>query len=182
LILPDGVIGEETAELLEDLVIHPHDRGTFSGEREAVDARPWWKRPSPYWYATCCSSKNDWLIVLVRLICVLGFTSAAVGATLAPRVEIYTMLACQVHKPDIFRENYPSPQSPIHPPIFLPQTTATERSEPVHVFWEAPATPSSDPVKRNLCAKDPVVQAAVARLTASEYSIDLSFPRALRRI
>ena len=123
------------------------------------------------------------LIVHHRLICVLGFTSAAVGATLAPRVEIYTMLACQVHKPDIFRENYPLPQIPIHPPIFLPQTSAIDsRSSPSHVFWENPATPSSDPAKRNLCAKDPVVQAAVARLSASEYSIGLSFTRALTRI
>ena len=49
LILPDGAIGEETAELLEDLVIHTHGQGTLSGEQEALDSRPWWKRPSPYW-------------------------------------------------------------------------------------------------------------------------------------
>lgn len=59
LILPDGPLGEETAELLQDFV-HPHRHDTedtlvensvedTDGERAARNRLPRWKRPAPWW-------------------------------------------------------------------------------------------------------------------------------------
>jgi len=63
LILPDGVVGEEVAELLTefDHPNHHQDENTIIGLEDDVgnsDDRladneaekvPWWKRPSPWW-------------------------------------------------------------------------------------------------------------------------------------
>jgi hypothetical protein len=56
LILPDGPVGEEAAELLAELVHHHHE-DTLTPDaddddiEDAVARRhlPWWKRPSPWW-------------------------------------------------------------------------------------------------------------------------------------
>lgn len=57
--MPDGPVGEEQAELLQDFVNpHRHDAETTLIEEEEESPhdrfrswaqRPWWKRPSPWW-------------------------------------------------------------------------------------------------------------------------------------
>ena len=63
LILPDGAVGEEAAELLTEFVhpSHHQDEGTTIGledddgnsDGKLADKKagklPWWKRPSPWW-------------------------------------------------------------------------------------------------------------------------------------
>lgn len=66
----------------------------------------------------------------IRLLLSMPFTATAFAATLAPKVEIYTELACATHRPEIL------------PAVFA--------------FVG----------KANPCASDPVVQAAVAKLSA----------------
>jgi len=64
----------------------------------------------------------------------LPFIVIAMSATLTPRIEIYTTLACRLLRPDIYHDESMS----------LMSTFAPARSQ--------------------LCAADPVVQAAVARI------------------
>ncbi|KAF8163650.1 major facilitator superfamily domain-containing protein [Crassisporium funariophilum] len=182
LILPDGAVGEEATELLQEFV-HPHhygpeetlvdsDSSTESIDDEIHDKThnlPWWKRPSPWW-----------------LLGIMPFTSIAMAVTIAPRIEIYTMIACSVHKPDIFRQNFPGLE-------LGTQGFSANRSSGVDKFryfaepgqaYNSPLEPlyfqdtvtlagpwskndeDIPPNRRNLCASDPVVQAAVAKLTA----------------
>ncbi|GLB34576.1 putative major facilitator superfamily protein [Lyophyllum shimeji] len=162
LILPDGPVGEEEAELLEELV-HPHrgvpdaDADDFLQEQRRKNL-PWWKTPSPWW-----------------LLLIVPFTAIATSATLAPRIEVYTLLACSVHKPDTFRHEHPplggflhfpdiSPVIPPRIPISVPPLN--------HELTYAPPAFSlqndtRDPKAPGSCASDPVVQAAVAKLTTA---------------
>ena len=55
LVLPEGPVGEDVAELLHEFV-HPHHRtdetliGDVVQEEIGENAKlPWWKRPSPWW-------------------------------------------------------------------------------------------------------------------------------------
>jgi hypothetical protein len=57
LILPDGPVGEDDAELLDELAHRRREtQDTLVGEAEDDDDHakrrqlPWWKRPSPWWY------------------------------------------------------------------------------------------------------------------------------------
>ncbi|KAJ3502515.1 hypothetical protein NLJ89_g8854 [Agrocybe chaxingu] len=179
LILPDGPINEEESEILHGFA-HPHHHEAEealveSNEDESDDELaqksrlPWWKRPSPWW-----------------LLAALPFTSIAWSMTIAPRIEIYTILACSVHKPDIFRQSFPglelglqSTSSHLCPEVYSPSqsymltTPLNERLAPIYIpdFSSLPDTlekgnSSSPGNHRNLCMSDPVVQAAVAKLTA----------------
>ncbi|KAF5369159.1 hypothetical protein D9615_009966 [Tricholomella constricta] len=159
LILPDGAVGDEAAELLEDLV-HPNHEdldadADYRLRKESHKHLPWWKTPSPWW-----------------LLVIVPFTAIAMSATIAPRIEIYTLLACSVHKPDILRQTLPTLGgsfdipgiSPIMPPM-LPENGkySQDFSVPrlgVQNDTEVPKRPGG------ICASDPVVQAAVAKLTA----------------
>ena len=100
----------------------------------------------------------------------MPFTAIAMATTIAPRIEIYTMLVCSVYKPDIFKQNYPGVDasrldlsapnlasvapSPTLIPIYLPE-----------LITEPPKSGNNSTLP-NQCASDPVVQAEVARLTA----------------
>ncbi|KAH9484438.1 putative membrane protein [Psilocybe cubensis] len=182
LILPDGAIGEEAAELLGEFV-HPHhipeetlvgsDDPMEDGSDDELDKRsrlPWWKRPSPWW-----------------LLGVLPFTAIAMSATIAPRIEIYTILACSVHKPDIFRQAYPERWAPNNSTFPSVISESPYQPNDIHAYDAHPALPLVNPVyhpaspnsdvihwsnnsdgtpNRNLCASDPTVLAAVAKLTA----------------
>ena len=102
-----------------------------------------------------------------RLLCLMPFAAIAMSATLAPRVEIYTTLACRVHRPDIYDQPF----------SFLMGNAADSSRAMSHV-------PSNLLDVRNFstrgldyneliaqgkrCASDPVVQAAVAKLSASK--------------
>lgn len=118
----------------------------------------------------------------LRLLGILPFTAIAMAATLAPRIEIYTILACSVHKPDIFKETYTGIDLPYSgfpfggaPSISLPSAGARvsplqdaeigTRFTPDMVLRFGNHT-QPKPTNPNLCASDPTVQAAVAKLTA----------------
>ncbi|KAK7054690.1 hypothetical protein VNI00_003153 [Paramarasmius palmivorus] len=152
----DGPVTAETVEYLHEFV-HPHGHqveDTLIGEEEfggsvdlAMDSEedgrmnlPWWKRPSPWW-----------------LIAMLPISAMAMAATIAPRVEVYTMLACRVHKPDIYYESdYYAPQLQ----AFGNSTTSLFQQSQLN------ANVHIELAKANPCAADPVVQAAVAKLAA----------------
>lgn len=132
-LLPEAPLGEEAAELLQDL-IHPHrnrehilleeseDEDAEASDAESVEQRkklPWYKRPSPVWF-----------LVMIPI------TASATAATMAPRVEIYTMLACRALQPDYSSDNGTLPG-----------------------LYDV-----SDGDRQRLCAADPAVQAAVAQM------------------
>ncbi|TFK72774.1 MFS general substrate transporter [Pluteus cervinus] len=174
LVLPSAAISEQAADLLEDLFIPPHETsqhtavddptldsvsGNQNEERTGTltspsnSRPPWWKRPSPWW-----------------LLTVVPFTSIAMGATIAPRIELYTILACSTHKPDIFNDTYRDSGSHLTGWSTL-HITPENSILKVPIMWvNTPDTRSaekpSDPKKPNLCASDPVVQAEVAKLAA----------------
>ncbi|KAM6500295.1 Major facilitator superfamily domain containing protein [Amanita muscaria] len=100
------------------------DQGTLNGTGIPV---PWWKIPSPLW-----------------LLCLIPFSAIAMVSTLAPRIEIYTLLACKVHNPDVFNQSNSLLSRSVH--NLLPQISAQDTQR---------------------CASDPVVQAAVAKLIAA---------------
>ncbi|KAJ3819974.1 major facilitator superfamily domain-containing protein [Lentinula raphanica] len=159
ILLPDGPVSEESVQLLHEFVHPHHDREeTLVGddstqdeeeeEREHTKRLPWWKRPSPLW-----------------LLAIIPITSAAMSSTLAPRVEIYTDLACAQHKPEI-ADNHtrfiPYPTSPLlSNPISNISITAHNNAGQLPGSIEMPTKKPSNP-----CKTDPVVQAAVAQLAA----------------
>jgi len=195
-ILSNGPVGEEVSELLDEFV-HPHRHGTeetlfeLNGNEGASDDEgkvskkvklPWWKRPSPWWYGYhfFLYPVNGKLIMSHRLLAIMPFTSIAMSATIAPRIEIYTMLACSAHKPDIFRHNFPGIEFDLRSPTtsaldFRAPSSGLPTSPDIYFPGIYPFLDSSPkngstipPKKGNLCASDPVVQAAVAKLTAGE--------------
>ncbi|KIL69994.1 hypothetical protein M378DRAFT_7764 [Amanita muscaria Koide BX008] len=103
------------------------DQGTLNGTDIPV---PWWKIPSPLW-----------------LLCLIPLSAIAMVSTLAPRIEIYTLLACKVHNPDIFGQSNSLLSRSVH--NLLPQISVQDTQR---------------------CASDPVVQAAVAKLIAGGHS------------
>ncbi|KAF8212040.1 major facilitator superfamily domain-containing protein [Mycena galopus ATCC 62051] len=159
-VLPDGPVDEETVELLSELV-HPHheqdqtlvdDLDADSQADRERDQLPWWKRPSPLW-----------LLVFTPL------STIAASATLAPKVEIYTLLACSVHKPEIFRDRHFIPgflgssfqSSPESIETTFPPSFDIAINNSSSTFVAEPNYPTKE------CASDPVVLAAVAKLTAT---------------
>jgi hypothetical protein len=100
----------------------------------------------------------------------MPFSAIAMAAAIAPRIEIYTMLACSVHKPQ-HTSNFdpwsiPSPFSSGKyseefgvPPLLLASVGfgfSVNGDETQIPQWKA-------------CASDPVVQAAVAKLTTGGF-------------
>lgn len=96
------------------------------------------------------------------------------SATLAPRVEIYTTLACSVHKPDIFRQAFPALGNMLFSYDVIPSIippTANYTSSVGMIFLDHSGLQDitgDQPSRPNLCASDPVVQAAVAKLSAGK--------------
>ncbi|KAJ7120490.1 major facilitator superfamily domain-containing protein [Mycena crocata] len=156
-VLPDGPVDEETVELLGELV-HPRHEQEETLVDDEEDARaerqrlPWWKRPSPWW-----------------LMVATPFSTIAMSATLAPKVEIYTLLACSVHKPEIFRDSRFWPAD-------IPASLRPHQESSVHITFPPSfeialnnnhtMSTAEKPVP-SPCASDPVVQAAVAKLTTA---------------
>lgn len=92
------------------------------------------------------------------------FSAIATGACMAPRIEIYTLLACVQHKPE-YTTNldlrylgipfHPWADTPILPP------------PPSRLDMLLARNSSASPGDISLCAKDPEVQAAVAELSTA---------------
>jgi hypothetical protein len=82
----------------------------------------------------------------------------SVGATVGPRIELYTKLACKAHKPE-----YTDPDT-----LGLMATYAGPRYHNVRIlparFTEGPSDNLNNKTNPNLCASDPDVQAAAAKL------------------
>ncbi|KAF9819793.1 hypothetical protein IEO21_01884 [Rhodonia placenta] len=142
LINPDGQIGEDAVELLQEFV-HPHRHESETTLVEEVPEQddhapdshatwrqslPWWKRPSPMWF-----------LILIPL------ASVAMSATMAPRIEIYTRLVCDAYRPEYTvgrgKDRLPNPDVVFSPSVILDDKTY------------------------ELCVADPVVQKAVAKLS-----------------
>ncbi|KAF7294735.1 MFS domain-containing protein [Mycena indigotica] len=138
--LPDGPVDEEVFDQLlhnrEDTLVD--DVQGVSDDFTARRKLPWYKRPSAWW-----------------LLVATPFSTIAMSATLAPKVEVYTLLACSVHKPEIFEA-----VASYVPPAVPPPTIANE----IPVSFEI-ATAHEYPVKE--CTADPVVSAAVAKLSTA---------------
>ena len=118
-----------------------------------------------------------------RLVGMMPFSAIAMSSTIAPKIEIYTFLACSVHKPDIYySQKLPViggiegvipviDNSPIIPSLDQPQVDVThDNLGMVHI---SNLTNAEDNTGPQACASDPVVQAAVAKLSAGTF---LSFP------
>ena len=124
-----------------------------------------------------------------RLIVSLPFSALSIAATVAPRIEIYTILACSVQKPEynihpelsnllglpIFEDDsgllvsHSSPGSRISPLIPIPILSDRD----VTLICLTGPLPASnynegDDNNTNRCSSEPEVQAAVAKLTAGE--------------
>jgi len=117
----------------------------------------------------------------------LPVSTMAMSATLAPSIEIYTMLACSVHKPDIFKQafigvdlgSFGFPFDDIQNSLLPPLMANSSAPSNITLGWVDLTNDNSNmglqndtdkgPKKPNLCASDPVVQAAVAKLTAGKY-------------
>ena len=115
--------------------------------------------------------------VCVRLLVITPFTVIAAASTVTPRIEIYTSLACSFLRPDYGE----SPQQPadilgfLHSnncriPAVAYQSSCVNFSY-VFTIDKSLQTDDSDtpPTRKQRCASDPVVQAAVAKLTTRAY-------------
>lgn len=111
----------------------------------------------------------------------IPFTSIAMAATIAPKIEIYTLLACSVHKPEILQQTLNgSVELPIDTLLIYPIIprgysnydfdTSQLFTLPLPAFQNDTHTP-----KPIICASDPVVQAAVAKLSTGECVTHLPF-------
>lgn len=112
-----------------------------------------------------------------RLLAIYPLTAIAMSATIAPKIEVYTLLACSVHRPDILRHMISKNGHLFDTPRALsdvlenePVTLQTESTDGLAALV-VPGLRKNDtnaPDKPATCAADPVVQAAVAKLSASE--------------
>ncbi|KAJ7039945.1 major facilitator superfamily domain-containing protein [Mycena alexandri] len=148
-LLSAGSGEEETIEMSSKHTDFRHEdsdgtEGNFP-DRIKRSHLPWWKRPSPWW-----------------LIIAVPFSAIAMSATFAPRVEVFTLLACTVHKPELLMGEHPISRyilPPRHQPPLFPQSDLTNQtSSPMGGMGMSTASP---------CASDPVVQAVVAKLTTA---------------
>ena len=125
----------------------------------------------------------------IRLLCAVPFSAITKSATIAPKVEVYTLLACRVHKPDIYHSSQVqdafskvvTPRAevdarPVESEISFPwapiirsnnASLAGTTEQPPRFTVLAERAIGKKP--NSPCAADPTVQAAVARLSAGEY-------------
>ncbi|KAJ7063503.1 major facilitator superfamily domain-containing protein [Mycena amicta] len=155
-LLPDGPV-----DLLDELIHpqHTHENTLVDGQEHtpASDTRPWWKRPSVWW-----SERREFhpkpLNLVCRLLVATPFSTIAMSATLAPKVEVYTLLACSVHKPEIFKDMIATHQTFSHPLSPFVETKNLSGVSTLRIRQEYPVSE---------CTEDPVVSAATARLSTA---------------
>ncbi|KAI0699674.1 major facilitator superfamily domain-containing protein [Cytidiella melzeri] len=152
LALPEGAIGAEVTELLNDFV-HPHntlDNRLFGDEPptpeideddedtvslEIRKKLPWHKRPSAVWF-----------------LIIAPFAAGATAAAAAPRVELFTELACIAYK-----DKYQIGEG---------NNTVNALMQTATMLLAGGLSDSmSHASDKKFCAKEPIVQAAVARLS-----------------
>ncbi|TDL24842.1 MFS general substrate transporter [Rickenella mellea] len=190
LIYPEGAVGEEATDLLGEFVHVHHSEATLvedDGENirkptrggDDFSERPWYKRPSAVW-----------------LLCLMPFTAIAMASTIAPRVELYTRLACREHKPEYSAGRGPSSSNYLttngYPHGIHVDANISERASQISTlpymslaalgsfpiatqpfYRDMPEDPTHNQTsadkerERQLCASDPEVQAHVAKLMAS---------------
>ncbi|KAI8989675.1 major facilitator superfamily domain-containing protein [Trametes punicea] len=145
LMIPGAPIGEEAAELLHEFV-HPHhheseqtlaedgnppdevdqqEEHDFAIDHEWRLKLPWWKRPSSWWF-----------------LAYVPFSAIAMTITAAAKIELYTYLACEAHKPTV---------NPDRDALSFAHGNATYKF-------------ALDHPDQRVCHADPVVSAAVAEL------------------
>jgi hypothetical protein len=152
----DHTLVEEEEEPVED---------ADAAERARMAQRPWWKRPSPLWF-----------------LAMAPLSTLAGGATVAPRVEILTMLVCDHLKPE-YTAGHGMEDLGIHTPSWGSRAIDRLGVSSVSPFWErgdaaetavfVPTTleigvNGTIPSNPKLCKTDPVVQAGVAKLQGSK--------------
>lgn len=129
---------------------------------------------------------------LCRLIFGIPIGSIGFSALLAPKVALYTALACRVHRPEYITNHYLHSLAfpPTHnlaatnaPDVPIPHASDGSETAVDTVSILLPnstCTASSDysqngPDSEQKCASDPVVQAVVARLNAGLHQIPCFF-------
>ncbi|KAG5734504.1 hypothetical protein E4T56_gene5957 [Termitomyces sp. T112] len=130
LIFPEGPVNEQTTLQYEeefDVDAHYHLRRALHKDL------PWYMMPSPVW-----------------LLIVVPLTAIAMSATLAPKIEIYTLIVCSVLKPEILHSSIPGNNT-----IGVGITHGLTYNTLFH-----------NSTGGGLCAADPIVQAEVAKLAA----------------
>jgi hypothetical protein len=99
----------------------------------------------------------------MHALCLLAAMAQTI--TIAPRIEIFTTLACMVHKPEYTSVDAVNPfWASLVPDT---QNSSTNNSSLYLVFFKDASDSTGS--KLNRCASDPVVQAAVATLTLGKY-------------
>lgn len=115
---------------------------------------------------------------------ILPILSIPAAVTMAPRIEVYNLLVCSVHRPEIFDLSFIGTQSNAthgrynvysestintttslaYQTQFVPNISNQRRAQvdPMFLYSSNPESPQSR------CASDPVVRTAVAKLTAGE--------------
>ena len=121
------------------------------------------------------------LLSICRLLCFMPVSAAAVAACAAPRVEVYTQLACWELRPEYTVGERNSPLGSIHTKIIERRKEWTEddsidlstivdtKSFSFDANFSMNAGRDDEDNAQKKCAKDPVVQAAVAKLIAREF-------------
>ncbi|KIK98704.1 hypothetical protein PAXRUDRAFT_9354 [Paxillus rubicundulus Ve08.2h10] len=153
-LLGADAVGSPVTDVQED---EHHAEETASWKR-----LPWWKRPSPYW-----------------LVFGIPIGSMGYSATFAPRVDMYTSLACRAHRPEYIEGvslTYQwSHNEPVTHAANIPVPGGLDDNnntivDPSFVLLPNSTSPLAYTQKesdtRQRCASDPVVQAVVARLSA----------------
>lgn len=114
-----------------------------------------------------------------RLIAAIPFSAIAMAATMAPRIEIYTILACSVHRPEYTRNHHLAKELNLpylgNNEFFTPGPTLgvlaghENIQQSINISFSQGQIHQSSTEDEQDCASDPVVQAAVAKLTAGQF-------------
>ena len=119
--------------------------------------------------------------VHARLLAMMPFTAIAMSSTITPRIEIYTSLACSFLRPD-YGESLQQPANILgflhsndcRIPAVAHQSSCVDADVFNDKFLQINGA-DIPPTRKQRCASDPVVQAAVAKLSTRAYRIIYSF-------
>jgi hypothetical protein len=93
-ILLDGAVDSRALEILPNLMGPAHQQIDALEERSKL---PWYKRPSAAWWAGLPMASLSHTYASCNRLLVGTFMGAiAISTTIAPRIEIFIKLACQV--------------------------------------------------------------------------------------